>query len=83
MTDELRKEDERFSKTEVGSLIEAFRSDVSVIAEKVDDLSSRMGRVEERLEGVETKLLGVEDAVRIALPDHERRISRLESKAGL
>ena len=76
----MRKEDKPFSSTEVMTLIESFRSDVGVIAEKVDDLSGRMGKVEDRLEAVEFEVRSMKDVIRVAIPDHERRITQLEAK---
>lgn len=73
--------DRQFSATEVGALLESIRSDISIIAEKVDSLCIRMDRVENRLEKLEIEVRTIKDVIRIAIPDHERRISRLETKA--
>ena len=72
-----------FSPTEVGTLIEGFRSDVGIIAEKVDSLSNKVDNLDNRLSSVETNLVNVADAVRIALPALSRRVEKLEIKVGV
>ena len=77
-----RKEDENFTPTQVGALIESFRNDVAIIGEKVDSLELRVSAMDERLERVEDKVTKLDDAVRVALPDLFKRVKTLEIKAG-
>ncbi len=69
-------EKKSFSATEVGVLIEEFKSGLALIAERVGTVCDDMGEVKERLSNLETETRGLKDAVRLFGP----RITRLESK---
>lgn len=73
-------EEKFYTPTEVGTLIESFRHDVSIIAEEVRGLSSRVGKIEVRLTCIEDRLTHVEDALRVGFPDIFKRLARIESK---
>ena len=75
--------DKSFSATEVGVLVERLESKIDVVAERVGGLCEDMTEVKERLTSLETRMITVEDAIRITLPDHSRRLAKLEAKAGL
>ena len=80
-SDKVRRmtKDKSFSATEVGTLVEGFRTDLSLVSERVGTLCEDMSEVKDRISSLEGEVRGLKDAVRLSLP----RISRLESKAGL
>ena len=76
-------EDHSFTATEVGTLVESFRRELSVVSEGVSMLLSWKETVDGKLgklDRIEQRLISIEDVIRIAIPNHESRISRLESK---
>ena len=77
------REGKSFSNNEVMALVEEFKNSIQLIAEDTSSIREDMKEVKERLESVETKLKTVEDAVRITLPNHEKRISKIEAKVGV
>ena len=74
---------ERFTAREVGVLVEELRSEFRVVSEVVLPLREDMAEVKDRLSAVESRLTSLEDVVRLSIPDHNRRITRLETKAGI
>jgi hypothetical protein len=78
-TKALNMTEDKFSSREVAVLIEDLRSDFRSVSEVVLPLREDMAEVKERLTGVEERLTSVEDALRIAVPDLGKRVSRLES----
>ena len=75
-------EEDKFTATQVGALIERLEGKFQFVLDIVVPLKNDMVEVKERLSKVETRLTGVEDAVRIAIPNLVQRVSHLESKAG-
>ena len=75
----MSKEDRYFSSTEVGTLIESLRSEISVIAEEVKGASSWRIRTDQRLDSLETDMHSIKDVIRLTLP----RISLIETKLGI
>ena len=73
-------EDKFFTATEVGTLIEGFQGQLSVVAEGVVSLQNDMVEVKDRLTKLEVRVGSIEDVIRINIPGHERRITALESK---
>ncbi len=71
-----------FTATEVGTLVESFRNDLSVVAEKVGELSGKVENLDERLARVESDVTVVKDAVKVAIPAIHKRLDRLEAHAG-
>ena len=71
-----------FSPTEVGSLVESFRHEIRLIAEKVDAVQEDVISLKNDMAEVKTDLAAVKDAIRITVPSHEKRIGKLESKVG-
>ena len=71
-----RKEDRPFTGTEVGSLIESFRDDISVVAEGVSAIRIDVNILKNDMQDLKRRMITVEDAVRIAFP----RLSRLGAK---
>jgi len=76
------KEVRNFTSNEVASLVEDLKGEFRAVAEGVSSLADRMDNVEGRLESLETKVDTLTDAVRITLPNHEKRIAKLEAKVG-
>lgn len=79
------KENGSFTATEVGTLIESFRKELSVVSEGVCSLLSWKETVDEKLgtlDRIEQRIICIEDVIRIVIPSHESRITRLESKLG-
>ena len=72
-----------YTATEVGTLIESFQSKLGMIAEEVQGFSKWRLKTDSRLERIETRLTCVEDVIRIAIPAHEKRLKKLESKVGI
>jgi len=71
---------ESYSSNEVSTLLESLRSEFRSVAEVVLPLREDMADVKTRLSAVETELVALRDVVRVAIPFHERRITKLESK---
>ena len=64
----MSKEEKSFTATEVGTLIESFRNDLSAVASEVGGLMEWRGTVDSRLENIESRLIACEDGLRIAIP---------------
>ena len=77
------KGEKSFTGSQVASLLEEIKSDFRAVTESVTDFSERMEKVERSLETMVTKLQAVEDSVKVAIPNHEKRIGRLETKVGV
>ena len=78
-----RDKKDKYSVTEVGTLIESFQKDLGAVAGEVRGFSDWREGVNLRLESIEGRLIRIEDAVRVSVPDHSKRLSRLEAKVGL
>ncbi len=76
----IRKEDRPFTGTEVGALIESFRSELRVIAEHLDTVCEDVGILKVDVRDIKNRLIVVEDTIRIALPSIYSRICVLEAK---
>ena len=72
--------EDKFTAREVAVLIEDLRGEFRAVSEVVFPLREDMIEVKERLSALETKVQSLDDVVRLAIPDHAKRISRLESK---
>ena len=77
------KPDENFSASEVGALLERIESKFDTFAEALAPIPDRMLAVEERLTAVESHFMTMEDAVKIALPELFKRVTKLENKVGI
>ena len=75
-------EEDKFTAREVATLIEDLRSEFKVVLDVVVPLREDMLEVKERLSALETRMLSLEDVVRLAIPDHAKRLSRIESHLG-
>lgn len=82
MATEPRKEGKSFSATEVGTLVESFQTNLSVVAEEVRGFSDWRERVESKLTGIEERLILVEDrlsGVEYQLTGMGGRLTRVEN----
>lgn len=75
------KKDRGFTSTEVGVLIEEFRGDVKLLAEGITALQADVHILKEDVCELKTDVKLIKDTIRIAIPDHEKRMTRLELKA--
>ena len=82
----MSEENRSFTATEVGTLVDSFRKDLSVVAEGVSMLLSWKEKVDVRLDRVDSRLDSIEgrlDAIFLVIPPLSQRVSRLESKLGI
>jgi len=76
-----KAKDSGFTNTEVGTLIEEFRGDIKLLAGGFSVMSKDIHDLKNDVGEIKTRLVTVEDAIKIALPTHEKRITSLELKA--
>ena len=74
---------DNFTAREVAVLFEQLRSEIRTIGEVLVPLPGRISVLEERVTNLETEVRSVIDVIRIAIPGHEKRITRLETKVGI
>lgn len=72
-----------YTVTEVGTLLKSVEQKFKHVMEVVAPLPDRLSAVEVRLSAVETEVRSLKNVVRIAIPNHEKRIVRLEKKVGI
>lgn len=72
-----------YTATEVGTLLESVDQKFKHVMEVVSPLPDRLLAVEGRLSMVETEVRSLKDVIRIAIPDHAKRLLRLETKVGI
>ena len=75
-----RKERGSYSVTEVGTLIESLRNDISTIAEGQVALRADVDILKTDVREIKDRLILVEDTIRVSLPDIYRRLNRLGTK---
>ena len=83
-----KKDDKGFTSNEVATLLEDIKSQFRAVTEGVTSLDDRMGRMEEDLQVlkedmtvVKSDLTTVKDAVSIAIPGLNKRVTTLEAKS--
>ncbi|MBI3317014.1 MAG: hypothetical protein HYZ85_03290 [Candidatus Omnitrophica bacterium] len=72
-----------YTSTEVGTILESLRSDISIIAESVITLRGDVDILKTDVKDIKVRLTTVEDTIRISLPDIYSRVKRLEVKVGI
>ena len=77
------KEDKNFTPNQVAALVESLRNDIKAIAEDTTSIREDMTEVKDRLSILETDVRTVKDAIQIALPSLNQRVSKLEAKIGV
>ncbi|MBI2167124.1 MAG: hypothetical protein HYU34_02635 [Candidatus Omnitrophica bacterium] len=75
--------DDNFTPREVAVLVEELCSEFRTVSEVVRPLREDMADVKERLTTLEFKVQSLDDAVRLSIPGLNKRVSRLEVKAGI
>lgn len=75
--------EDNFTAREVAVLIEELRGEFRAVSGVVFPLREDMIEVKERLSSLEVKVQSLNDVVRLAIPDHAKRISRIETKLGI
>lgn len=75
------KKDRGFTSIQVGTLIEEFRGDIRLLAEGITTLQSDVHILKDDVSQLKTDVRLIKDTLRIAIPDHEKRMTRLELKA--
>ncbi len=74
---------DKFSATEVGTILESMNRKFDIILENVLPLRQNIAEVKAQLTNLETRFTLVEDTVRVAIPELFRRVQRLETKVGI
>lgn len=75
-----RKENKIYTATEVGTLIESFRNDISLLAENIGTIKKDVAILKEDMADVRQRFKIVEDTIRVALPQIFSRLDRVEIK---
>jgi len=78
-----KKNEKTYSVTEVGTLVESVRNDISVIAEDLSSVKKDVSLLKTDMAEVKVRLITIEDGVRIAIPSLTRRVSAIEAKVGV
>ena len=76
----MRNEDEPFTSTEVGALIESFRNDVSIIAERLIRVEEKVDVLQVDVNELKTDMRTVRDVLRIEIPSIHSRLTSLEAR---
>jgi len=77
-----QKDGKSFTITEVGTLVESLHNDISVIVEDMSSVKNDVSALKSDVHELKTDMKLVKDVIRVAIPNHEQRISRLEAKVG-
>ena len=77
-----KKNGKTFSVTEVGTLVESLRGDISVIAEDLVSVKNDVSELKTDVHELKTDMKLVKDVIRVAIPSMNVRITYLEAKAG-
>ena len=72
-------EADKYTAGEVAVLVEGLRSDFRAVSEVVIPLREDMIEVKERLTSLENEVRSIKDVLRITLPDHAKRLTRIET----
>jgi len=81
MSNKNRKNETGFTNSEVGTLVESLRNDISVIAEDIVSVKNDVSVLKDDMAEVKTRLVTIEDGFRVSMPLLTRRVSALETKA--
>jgi len=73
--------DRGFTNGEVMSMFESLQSGIGVVAEGVTALRADVDILKKDVSEIKTRLTSVEDVIKIIIPAHDKRITRLELKA--
>ena len=76
----MSKKEEYFTATQVGTILESLRNDISIIAEDVRTLRVDTDILKKDVAELKTDMITVKDVLRISLPNHGAHIIALENK---
>ncbi|MBI3317491.1 MAG: hypothetical protein HYZ85_05775 [Candidatus Omnitrophica bacterium] len=76
-------EEKYYTPTEVGTILESLRSDISIIAESVSTLREDVDILKTDVKELKSDMVTVKDAIRVSIPDLRFRVARLENKVGI
>lgn len=77
------KPNKTFTVTEVGTLVESFRNDISVIAEDLRSVKEDVNILKSDVHELKLDMKVVKDVIRIEIPFLKERVTRLEVKTGI
>ena len=77
----MRREDKPFTSTEVGTLIESFRNDMSIMAERLIRVEEKVDVLQIDVNELKTDMKTVKDVLRIEIPSINSRLISLEAKS--
>ena len=78
-----KKSGKTFSSTEVGTLVESLRNDISIIAEDLVSVKNDVSMLKTDTHELKTDMKLVKDAIRVAIPSMNARLTNLEAKVGV
>ena len=76
-----KKDDKRFTTNEVAVLVESFKNDIHTIAEDLSSVREDISTLKEGMAEVKNDLTTIKDAVKVAIPEINKRVATLEAKA--
>ena len=78
-----KQNDKTFSVTEVGTLVESLRGDISVVAENMVSVKDDFSVLKSDVHELKTDMKLVKDVIRVAIPSLSARVTNLEAKVGV
>lgn len=75
--------DKTYTSTEVGTLVESFRNEIRVIAERIVPMSEDMAVLKEEMKEVKADIRVIKDVIRIEIPSLKNRVSKIETHIGI
>lgn len=76
-------EDDVFTGTQVGAVLESLRHDMFLMAERLDTVCEDITVMKADIRELKTDMTTVKDVIRLTIPDIASRLTRLETKAGI
>ena len=74
--------EESFTPGQVGAILEAMDTKISLIAEAVAPIPEKLEKIEDRLGTLETDVRFIKDVIRIEIPSMRSRIDKIETRVG-
>ena len=74
---------DRFTPAQVGVLIEHLEKKLDTVLEIVQPIRDDVDVLKEDNKEIKERLARIEDAVRISVPDLNKRVGKLEAKVGV
>ena len=82
MTDPNKGPSKEFTAGHVAAMIESFDGKVSAMAESVEAIREDVNVLKTDVAELKSDMVFVKDAIKVAIPDLAKRVSRLETKVG-